>query len=500
MSFGRRLFSDKTFLAAYLKCLNRISKETYLEGMLRSLKGEIKDNNRLLNGNDATLRELVASLASNKRVIVQSLHPLKGIHAYVDVGAKEDRLTFYVANAQHWPISLHGLMLGQTLVADLNSNELEGKDPKQPVTFHQIDIEKQIGSKNASSLTVTYSIPGLDKIYETKVFPWNPGIKVEPEKSVATIDPLRGFTNVLSIQGNRILIHRGKHVLKRNIVVPVGYTLVIPPRTTILLKDGASIVSYSPVDIHGTADEPVKITSEDHTGGLAVVGTGKLGSTMEYVIFDGLRNPTGLQNEFTGAVTFYESPVEINHCSFFRNQSEDALNIVRSTFSVNNSRFFDTMSDALDLDFCSGDISNSTFANCGNDAVDLSGSNVKLTGLNITNAGDKGISIGENSRSSLKDTSIDNAKIGLASKDMSTLYVSDCKIDNCRVGVAVYQKKPEYYGSNLIVSQLAMTNNDTPCLVEKGSVLIVDNKRIPAVKQKLVKLLYGEEFMPEKSQ
>ena len=99
----------------------------------------------------------------------------------------------------------------------------------------------------------------------------------------------------------------------------------------------------------------------------------------------------------TGSVTFYESKVFIKNCKFYNNFSEDALNIVRSTFSISNTSFSNNFQDALDIDFCKGKINKSFFFFSGNDAIDISGSKINLKQIEIHHTSDKGISVGESS-------------------------------------------------------------------------------------------------------
>ena len=79
----------------------------------------------------------------------------------------------------------------------------------------------------------------------------------------------------------------------------------------------------------------------------------------------------------TGAVTFYDSPVQISNCIFIDNRSEDSLNIISSEFTIKDSEFLNSKSDALDIDFSNGYFENLVFDNSGNDGLDISGAKVK---------------------------------------------------------------------------------------------------------------------------
>ena len=100
------------------------------------------------------------------------------------------------------------------------------------------------------------------------------------------------------------------------------------------------------------------IKSTDQSGqGIAVINANKT-SNISNTIFQGLNsfNKNGIT--YTGAITFFRSDVNINSVSFEENNSEDAINIIRSGVNIKDSIFKNIFSDAIDLDFSTGEISN----------------------------------------------------------------------------------------------------------------------------------------------
>tara|TARA_B100001146_G_C16053362_1_gene378883 strand:- start:173 stop:811 length:639 start_codon:yes stop_codon:yes gene_type:complete len=194
--------------------------------------------------------------------------------------------------------------------------------------------------------------------------------------------------------------------------------------------------------------------------------------------------------ELTGAITFYESPVQIDDCQFVGSRSEDSLHIMRSEFIIRNTAFSHSFSDALDTDFCEGKIIESSFFHCGNDAVDMSGSIVHVKDLTINGVGDKGLSAGENSEMFVHRVNIKNAKIGLASKDLSRVSVDQLKIDNSHYGLVAFQKKPEFGGGLIEATHLEMKNLKTPYLVEEKSTIVINHKKINTYQENVKKILY----------
>ena len=192
----------------------------------------------------------------------------------------------------------------------------------------------------------------------------------------------------------------------------------------------------------------------------------------------------------TGAVTFYESPVMFDGTDFLDIKAEDALNIIRSDFTMNNSFFNTTSSDGIDIDFGKGIVQNTTFNMIGNDAIDFSGSTIELYNLEIHSAGDKGISVGEASRVQGSNVIVTDSKIGFACKDLSSLILNSISIDNSSIGFAVFNKKSEFGPGKMKISDYKISNIETNYFVEENSTLLLDGRPVDPSGQNLKEKLY----------
>ena len=221
--------------------------------------------------------------------------------------------------------------------------------------------------------------------------------------------------------------------------------------------------------LNGSKEKPISISSSDNTGMGLIVLNAELPSKMDYVSFNHLQSNSNNNWTLTGAVTFYESDVTINHCSFNHNNSEDALNVIRSNFSLINCSFNHTLSDAFDADFCDGNMKDCIFKSAGNDAIDLSGSHVTIDNVTVENAKDKAISNGERSYLKIINANINNANIAIASKDDSKLEIEKITISNCTVGYAAFQKKPEFSPAYIKIINSSEKNIDVLFLLDLDS-------------------------------
>ncbi len=242
--------------------------------------------------------------------------------------------------------------------------------------------------------------------------------------------------------------------------------------------------------MHGTKVDPIVITSSDFSGnGFTVLQAEEL-SIVENVLFENLNTLNYQSWTLTGALTFYESDVTITNTKFYRNQCEDALNIIRSDFTLNNSSFDFIYGDAFDADYCTGEVLGTTFSNIGNDAMDFSGSEITIRDSEVNMVEDKGISGGEDSRIYIFNTNIQRANIGLASKDLSVVEVTDSKVETCNYGIVLLQKKPEYGPSEMILKNTRLSDLKVEMLIEENSKVVIYGRTIFGKEKNLSDIFY----------
>ncbi len=287
---------------------------------------------------------------------------------------------------------------------------------------------------------------------------------------------------------NKKLSFKSKNItIEKSIYIPPGFTLNIEGGSEINLKNSSSIISESAFDAKGKSDKKIKIHS-DGTGGIFIKNA-KSSSYFEYVQFENLSNPQSNNWSLTGAVTFYETEIFFDNCIFKNNFSEDALNIIRSKFNIQNCFVSHTSSDAIDIDFSDGKIMNTVIENTKNDGLDFSASHVELKNIKLSQIGDKAVSGGENSFADLQNINISDSFIGISSKDKSTIKSENITIENTKYPLTSYQKKPEYGPATIIVNQF---KGNSEFLIEKNSVLILDGDTINGSVKNIYEKLYSQ--------
>lgn len=322
-----------------------------------------------------------------------------------------------------------------------------------------------------------YQIPGWDSLFISDL----KGIQTIGNKPITPIfrkaSLAKDFPSIRWDKKNKtIFIPQGKYIFKQDLIISNDYRLNIAAGTEIDLQHNAAIISYGAIHAVGQEGRPIIIFSSDKSGqGLQVLNT-KEQSLLKMVYFNHLRALSKGDWQLTGAVTFYESSVKIVNCRFLNNQSEDGLNIIRSTFDMEYTLFQNTSSDAFDCDFCKGNITSSTFNNSMNDGMDFSGSIITIKDCELLNCGDKAISVGEASDVTIVNTNIDKSLVGIAAKDQSLIYAKNLILSNCEQGILAFQKKPEYGPAKILIEGLISENIKYLYQIGAGSRLQIDDQ------------------------
>lgn len=338
----------------------------------------------------------------------------------------------------------------------------------------------------ASDLRLKYHYEGST---ETKFWEINPYMQINEEAYNGTLirtrDNMAEFDNVI-VDGDIVRFSGEEVKIEKALFIPKGYTLEVAAGQQIDLLNEAFILCRSPVYFNGTKENPISVTTTDNSlhSGLVVMQANEK-SVLNYVNFDNLGEVSSGTWKLTGAVTFYESNVQINNCNFTNNRSEDGLNSIRCHIEVNDTTFRNAFQDAYDSDFCTGEFNNVTFENSGNDGFDVSTSTFTLNDCTFINTFDKAISTGERSTITVNGVLIDGAQTGLAAKDSSVLTVDDAIVKNVFIGICVYQKKPEFGASQVTATNYSLKGTyDFPYIIEKQDTVFVNGKQLIASSKK----------------
>ncbi|MBT8265600.1 MAG: right-handed parallel beta-helix repeat-containing protein [Bacteroidia bacterium] len=422
------------------------------------------------------------------------------------ISMSDDRMTLSIENYSYYPVEIVGLNHERKKeIISLNPRRQILNGDRDTITidlprsFENLFVSKKkkvtgfLVHKHMSELFITYRTFGSDEFQYQSIIPFQ-------EKEMITKDIFRtkeainDHKEIVVNEINKTISFKKDSVtIASALIIPQNYKFLLRPGAQVNLVKGGKIISYAQIEFRGTKQNPIKIYSEDKKGEGLIVLSAKTKSTLNFVTFDGLTNPKHGAWNVTGAVSFYESPVQLSNVTITNNHCEDALNIIRTNFTMNQCTISDTQSDAFDGDFVNGEIINCTFRNLGNDAIDVSGSDITIKNVMVYNAGDKGLSAGEDSKMTIRNTKIFDSEIAVAGKDLSVVHIRNISIKNTKLAFTAFQKKPEFGPSSITVIDLELEDVETKYLIENTSRLMVEGKKIET-SQNVKDRMYGVEF------
>lgn len=510
------LFTDSSFLNEYLESLGRVSSTSFIQQVDDSLTTYLSHYDSLLKLEFPYYNYDKDFIARNADTIRKYLPELKQL---VKEKSGSQKFSFNVEKKRYSDTTIYGDSPAYLVNAYLEKTEgdsivisiynycpkkitLLGTGRKKSYVdyffYPEPSLERYDGSKEVSgtfradtnAVYLLFIVDGRFDTYSVPINPWPFPKGLTPQQELMETVNLDNEKWIRKRDGKNIYVKQGDVKVDRPIVIPKGYKVHFDKGTRLNLTDGAMFISYSPVMMRGSEKEPVIITSADFSGNGFTVLQAAEKSIVDHVKFENLNTLDYKGWTLTGAVTFYESDVDISNTTFYRNQCEDALNTIRSNFRVTATRFDYIYSDAFDSDFCTGKLDNAEFKNIGNDAIDFSGSTILIKDVVIEDVNDKGISGGEASNLTVVNPVIRRANIGLASKDLSRIRCTGGTITDCVYGLVLLQKKPEYGPATMYLERTQLQNAKTDMLIETGSQVTMNGKTIKGKKEKLADIFY----------
>ena len=497
---GWRLFDDSAFREKYISELERLASEEYLPKFLKIIEKSLNKNLKVINKSYPHVRFLEDELMKNQAYIRARLSPISPIDVYLgESGIENKKISLDLSNSSIFPIKILNIDSRTGNYQPVKEIYLPSANRFRRFSFKNIDFIKQSNKKNeyleTNQVKVEYKIQG-SKVVRNIIIDLKPYYPSTSSKNILVTrnENMKEFAFLNIDRSEKMIgVQEGTWLIKSPMILPPDFTLNISGRVKIITQDSGIIISQGPVNIIGKKKLPIVFEGVNGGRGLIVLNAAQE-SKLNYVSFNSLSSPSEISFGLPGAVTFYNSPVDIKNCSFADSISEDSLNLFRSKFKVSNVLFAQTNSDALDIDFSDGSIINSNFLNIGNDGIDVSGSKVNLQNIYINNAGDKAISIGEQSSLLSKNLKILNSSIGIASKDLSKGEFINTVVENVDLCMVAFQKKTEYGPGYIEVDNKNQENTCNSYLLEVGSGIVLQGRTLAPNTDNATKLLYGNEY------
>lgn len=504
-------FRDSEFVDFYFKHLKRLADPSFLESFHLNISAELNTNascvcldypfhyfstdNYILNAQ--IIQSKLAKYDAN-----QSANPNKyfiSAAANNRLNLADEKINVSLTNNSNRDVYIIGVFNGyNNIISDKYRGELNRRGggrvaESKNFTFDLIaPIDTIQTNLSRKSNKWVYKAIKIGYLYSNSVDTLYTRIEVFHENKFITTDEYNLPSAIFDInhETKKVKISSGNWVFDKDIVTPRGYDVSCGINTHMTFNNSSTFVLNGNISFQGATNNHIIIDSEDSTGSFFVSqATGR--SFLNNVTFNNLSGTGQSKWHLSGSVNFYESDVEMDNVKIYGNNSEDALNFVRSEFKIANCLFENIYSDAVDADFCNGTILNCTFKTVGNDALDFSGSSISLNKISIQYVGDKGISAGEKSIVTGSDIKIDSVEIGIVSKDQSTVTLDKVEINQSLVAYVVFQKKTEYGPAQIDFTNFVSSKNQEPYLLELNSKATINSQEVTPNSENVKSILYG---------
>lgn len=468
-------FEDVAFMKIYVSELQRLSNKAYLDKLIKIIEPELNYQLSILHKSYPASDLNKKIISNNQKLINNKINPINPLNLFLDE-FNDQNIKINVANIQSFPIEIIGLFQKNLKIAKPSKKYIVlGKKPKEFPKYKLIEFinNNKIKYDPSYPIEIHYKLYGNSNLIKSEV---NSFRRLNTDNISLKLQNVSEFSFLVKDDNEKTVEFRsGSWIIDKPLITPKDYTLIIKNTSELEFNNNGFIYANGPIKFIGTRQNPLKIHGKSIGNGIAVINAGST-SYLKNVIFKNISNPQSYLWQIPGAITFYQSPVEIEDCLFDTNNSEDSLNIIRTNFKIKDTFFYNSKNDALDIDFSSGQINNLSIIKAGNDGLDISGSDIKVENIFLKEIGDKAISGGEVSTLDVKGLTILDAKIAIASKDKSNLKVTDINIYNADIGFAVFQKKEEYGSAKLEINNLIHNEIKTFYLLENKSFLKINNK------------------------
>ena len=421
-----------------------------------------KNKNVILQSHDRG-RALLHSAESLKEVM--NFHKSLALNYLnynkVYITRKMQTNSFSIFNDSFSPILLESLEIKNNESKIVNK-EVNKKFPALKLNTSLVPVSKrlnfQVDLENNDTIT-NFNITNL--LTRKKINSKN----IYLNKSVSEKEYI-GDVNTMKINNleKEIIFDETTNIIKKTLITPIGYKVIIKPGTKILLDADVSILIRGPLIAEGNENNKIVITSlnkEKPFGTIAVLPPNKKDLVkIKYFTVDGGNEAVVDSTYFSGQMSIHGADVFIENSSFINSKSDDGINIKYSTVNIKNSYFANNIGDQIDLDFCDGKFENNKLvfedylnkAELETDGLDISGSQIIIDNNLFFNFSDKGISVGEKSYPLIKNNNLESNNMAIAVKDGSIAKVEQNTFINNKKDLSIYAKKKFYKYPKVIFS------------------------------------------------
>ena len=439
------------------------------------------------------------------------------VTGYSKLEGNSSKITLYIRNTTSQPVEIEEIKVGEHILGSkelllLNQNASYFKSCKDSFVLKPLSDTNTYFPRFYELHLGQCGFPEEREIHLACKFWGHPdepniiSLPIETDSIKTKLLPLSKLNPQLQglsfeISENKIFIKEGNFTVNESIYIPAGFKVMLSPGSILSFAEDSNFVSESPIYALGTEKKPIHFSSTAESWAGILLFNTKDCSKLKWLRISNVRgigkasNPNGIEQNgwnMTGGMTVYKSPIELENCYFDNFQSEDALNIISSSFTMNECIFKNTYSDAFDGDFVRGQLQNCKFSNINGDGVDFSGSLSAVQNCSFKNIKDKAISVGEKSLVTVKNCEIDTVSFGVVSKDSSETEVEGgTTVKNATTAAfSAFQKKDSFGPASIHVFDPKIFLCKEEFLIQTNSSGFINDQAVPSTDLEVSQLYF----------
>ena len=492
--FNQRISKDPGFVQLYVHELERVSDPEYLNQFFSENDADFEQNLSLMYKENPFYHFPREIYDQNRKVIRQTIYPYRCQYSYLENVTPEGVVNIEAGAAQPMPVEVLGLRLNGKLLPQTGGPQILPGNNFEDVTNYQIltfNLPDGVDHGTAGdNLTLECRVLGTTPVRSEAVigkarlsdWPLSEDIvrrQPNPEQFSWLNKDDRNLT---------FTIRPGIWKIEKDLVIPKGYTVLSQPGvgTRLDLTRGSMILSYSPLRLTGEEDLPFEITSSDGSGQGIVLLNAENTSVLSYVRIRNLSEPDRNGWKVPASVTFYQSPVIIDHSEFLDgNGGGSLLSIVRGDAQIADTGFMRSKGDLLTAEYSSVEAADTLFLGPARSGITGTGSTIKVLGSNFDGSLGIGIRGMRASYIIVENSYFSTTRIAGAAEDGSEIDLQDCSITASIVGLAAYTNTPGYGPGRIESEHVQFVNTKIPYLLEKGTSISTGSSYAPASESKV---------------
>ncbi|RPJ20983.1 MAG: hypothetical protein EHM33_27255, partial [Chloroflexi bacterium] len=344
------LFNDPEIRTAYVREMDRITQPGYIERLqdqLGTKPAELESALRVEYPDEAlTVGVDWATLYARQKSLAQELqppNPVKGFFQASGVMVGDTNipsLRVELTNLMILPvevvrIEVNGIPLSLPADADLALPPVI--DPKEAV-FHPTTLTLPLTDASPWQELLPPQVDAIVRLAGLSNEIRAPLIGASTPDDL-TMGPLPASSSLAELlekhpflsaspDGKSLLVAPGIWDVHDDLVLPDGITLQVSAGTALRFEPGAVLLTRGPVNLMGSASEPIILGAQDAEsgwGGIVVLNA----ETESLWTYARVENTFGIARGgwiLTGGITFFNSSIRLEHAILGNNQTEDAIN------------------------------------------------------------------------------------------------------------------------------------------------------------------------------